>query len=54
MLFEEKRMQLEDIMSSEVSQARKHKGHIFSHTWKIDPKDKHTHKNKPDHIQSHT
>jgi hypothetical protein len=34
-------MQLEDIMLSEVSQAHKHKGHIFSHTWNIDLKDKH-------------
>jgi hypothetical protein len=36
--FEGKWMQLEDIMLSEVSQAQKHKRHIFSHTWKIDPK----------------
>jgi hypothetical protein len=27
--------------------------HIFSHMWKIDPKDKHIHKNKPDHTQTH-
>jgi hypothetical protein len=34
---------LENIILSEVSQAQKHKDHIFSHTWKIDPKNKHTH-----------
>jgi hypothetical protein len=26
---------------------------IFSHTWKIDPKDKHIHKHKHDYIQTH-
>jgi hypothetical protein len=31
----------------------KNKGHLFSQTWKIDPKDKHIHKNKYDHIQTH-
>jgi hypothetical protein len=36
--FEGKWMQLEDIILSEVSQVQKHKRHIFSHTWKIDPK----------------
>jgi hypothetical protein len=36
-------MQLEDILLSKVSQAQKDKGHhVFSHTWKMDPKDKHT------------
>jgi hypothetical protein len=30
MQFEGKWMQLEDIMLSEVSQAQKHKGHMFS------------------------
>jgi hypothetical protein len=46
-------MQLEDIiMLSEVSQAQIHKGHVFSHMWKIDPKDKHLHKTKHDHIQT--
>jgi hypothetical protein len=25
-------------MLSEVSQDQKHKGHVFSHTWKMDPK----------------
>jgi peptidoglycan/xylan/chitin deacetylase (PgdA/CDA1 family) len=40
-------------MLSEVSQAQKDKGHhVFSHTWKIDRKDKHTHKTKHDHIQT--
>jgi hypothetical protein len=27
--------------------------HVFSHMLKIDPKDKHIHKNKHDHIQTH-
>jgi hypothetical protein len=26
--------------------------HVFSHTWTIDPKDKHIHKNKHDHMQT--
>jgi hypothetical protein len=38
MWFEGKWMQLEDIILSEESQDQKHKSHIFSHTWKIDPK----------------
>jgi hypothetical protein len=42
--FEGKWMQLEDIMLSELRQAQKDKGHIFSHTWKTDPKDKHSQK----------
>jgi hypothetical protein len=41
-------MELEGIMLSEVGQIQKDKG--FS-LWKIDPKDKHTHKMKHDHIQ---
>jgi hypothetical protein len=54
MWFESNWMQLEDIMLSKVSQAQKGKGHIFfSHMWKIDPKDKHIHKNKHDHLQTH-
>jgi hypothetical protein len=32
--FEDKWMQLEDIMLSEVSQDQKHKFYVFSHTWK--------------------
>jgi hypothetical protein len=53
--FEGQWMQLEDIMLSEVSQAQKDKGrHVFSHTWKMDPKDKHIHKNKHDHTQTQT
>jgi hypothetical protein len=36
--FEGKWMQPEDIMLSEVIQDQKHKSHIFSHMWKIDPK----------------
>jgi hypothetical protein len=38
MWLEGKWMQLKDMMLTEVSQAQKHKNHIFSHTWKIDPK----------------
>jgi hypothetical protein len=46
-------MQLEDIMVSEVSQVQKHKGrHVFSHIWKMDPKDKHIHKDRHDHTQT--
>jgi hypothetical protein len=44
-------MQLEDFMLSEVSQVQKDKH--FSHRWKIDPKNKHIHKNKYYHIQTH-
>jgi hypothetical protein len=51
--FEGKWLQLEDIVLSEVSQAQKDKGcHVFSHTWKIDPKNKPIHKNKHDHAQT--
>jgi hypothetical protein len=52
MWFEGKWMQLEDIILSEVSQTQKEKSHVFTHMWKIDPKDKHIHKNKHDHIQT--
>jgi hypothetical protein len=52
--FEGKWMQLEDTMLSEVSQAQKNRSHIFSHKCKIDPKDNHIHKNKYDHIETHT
>jgi hypothetical protein len=53
MWFEGKWMQLEDMMLSEVSQAQKHKScHVFPHMWKRDPKDKHIHKNKHDHVQT--
>jgi hypothetical protein len=39
MWFEGKWMQLEDIMLSKVSQVQEtQKPHVFSHTWKIDPK----------------
>jgi hypothetical protein len=38
MEFESKWMQLEDIMLSDVSRDQKQKIHVFSHTWKIDPK----------------
>jgi hypothetical protein len=27
--------------------------HVFSHTWKIDPKDRHIHKNKHGPIQTY-
>jgi hypothetical protein len=41
--FEGKWMQSEDIMLSEVKQAWKDKGyHVFSLTWKIDPRDIYT------------
>jgi hypothetical protein len=49
--FGGKWMQLKDIMLSEVSQDQKHKTHVFSHTWKINPKIS-IHKNKHDHIQT--
>jgi hypothetical protein len=42
--FEGKWMQLEDTMLSEVSQAQKNKGRLFSTARKIDPKDKHRQK----------
>jgi hypothetical protein len=56
--LESKWMQLEDIVLREVSQTQKWKGYMFSlkgifHMWKIDPKDKHIHKNKHEHIQTH-
>jgi hypothetical protein len=38
MWFEGKWMQLEDIMLSKVSQDQKQRPHVFSHTWKIEPK----------------
>jgi hypothetical protein len=46
-------MQLEDVMLSEVNQVQKDKGCMFSHMCKIDPKDKHIHKNKHDHVQTY-
>jgi hypothetical protein len=27
--------------------------HVLCHTWKIDPKDNYTHKNKHDHAETH-
>jgi hypothetical protein len=51
MFYESKWMQLKDIMLSKVSQVEKDKGHVVSYMWKIDPKDKHIHKNKHNHIQ---
>jgi hypothetical protein len=45
MWFEGTWMQLEDKKSNPlVNQALKDKGHVSSHMWKIDPKDKHTQK----------
>jgi hypothetical protein len=52
--FEGKCMQLEDIMLGEVLQAQKDKGYMFSLICGIDPKEKQIHKNKHDHIQTHT
>jgi hypothetical protein len=53
MRFEDKWMQLEDIMLSEVSQFKKTKVTFFSHTWKMNPKDKHIHKDKHDLTQTY-
>jgi hypothetical protein len=53
MSFESKWMQLKDIMLSDVTQAQKDKSCMFSLMWKIDPKDKHIHKNKRDYVQIH-
>jgi hypothetical protein len=36
MLFTGKLMELENFMLSEVSQAQKVKGHMFSFIWKVD------------------
>jgi hypothetical protein len=44
-------MQLKDNMLDEVSQAQKDKGHVFSDTWTIDPKDKCILENN--HTQTH-
>jgi hypothetical protein len=49
--FESKWMKLEDIMLSEVRERQS--PHDFSHMRKRDPKDKHIHTNKHDHIQTH-
>jgi hypothetical protein len=51
MWFEGKWMQLKDIMSSNLIQAQKHKGCMFSLIHKVRSKDKYIHKNKHDHIQ---
>jgi hypothetical protein len=32
--------------------SERHKLHVFSHMWTIDPKGKRIHKNKCDHIQT--
>jgi hypothetical protein len=44
---------MEGIVLSEASQVQKDKGHMFSHIWKIDPKDKHIHKNMHDYTQTY-
>jgi hypothetical protein len=46
-------IKLEDIMLNEVNQDQKDNGHVFSHMLKKTPKDKHVHKNKHDHLQTH-
>jgi hypothetical protein len=46
-------MQLEDIILSEVRQAQKDKGHMFSSYVEDKSKGKHIHKNKHDHVQTH-
>jgi hypothetical protein len=51
--FEGKWMQLKDKMLSEVSQIQKDKGCLFPLMWKIEPKDKHIHKNKHNQIQTY-
>jgi hypothetical protein len=56
MWFEGKWVQLENIMLSEISQALENKGHMlvfFFNMWKMDPKDKHKHKNNHDYMQTH-
>jgi hypothetical protein len=32
--------------------SEKQRLHVFLHMWKIDPKDKHIHKNEHEHIQT--
>jgi hypothetical protein len=34
--------------------SKRQRPHVFSHTWKTDLKDKHMHKNKHYHTQTHT
>jgi hypothetical protein len=53
MWLEGKWMQLEDIILSEVRQAQKDKGHMFSSYVEDKSKGKHIHKNKHDHVQTH-
>jgi hypothetical protein len=49
-MFTGKWMEL-DIMLNVVSQvSERQRLHVFSHLWKIDPKDNGIHKNKHDHI----
>jgi hypothetical protein len=49
-LFGGKHMELEDIMLSKVSKVQTQRSHVFSHMWKIDPKDKCIDKKKHDHV----
>jgi hypothetical protein len=44
-------MQLEDLMLCEVG-SETQKLHVFPQMWKMDPKDKHIHKNKQYHMQT--
>jgi hypothetical protein len=45
---------LEDIILSEVKPGSgTQRLHVFSHMWKIDPKDRNVHKNKHDQTQTH-
>jgi uncharacterized protein (DUF2132 family) len=52
---EGKWIQVEEIKLSEVSKIQKDKGRMFTLMWKIrkiEPKDKHIHKTKHDHIEN--
>jgi hypothetical protein len=49
--FEDKWMDSEVKWSKPGSETQR--PHVFSHTWKIDSKDKHIHKNNHDHVQTH-
>jgi hypothetical protein len=51
--FEGKWMQLEDITLSEANKAQKDQDRVFSPIHARHPKDKHIHKNKHDHVQTH-
>jgi hypothetical protein len=53
MEFADKWVQMEDIMLNEVSQDQKHKDTCFLSYVEDRSKDKHIHKNKHEHIQTH-